>query len=228
MHTEAKAQGSSTCAFLRQRIAAAGGEGSGVEYSVDVLVVGFCREAFDDLERETHAESDRAGIKGCQGAVVITTSASEAASARSEGEPWDEHTIKCGVSDPFAVHGFLESAVCMGGRMEVFRRGDGAPKELWAVDAGKDEAFGGMLQQGKKVGLPRERGEESHGGGLGPDGMALNEEEERPGAFLVEFCGGLEAGAHEAAKSCFRGGKLCGSKHRRGKMIHFARSCFIA
>ncbi len=195
---------------------------------MDVLVVGFYREAFDDLERETHAESDRAGIKGCQSAIVITTSAAEAAAARSKGEPWDEHTIQCGVSDPFAVHGLFEFAVWLGGRMEVLWRSDGAPTEFWAVDAGKDEAFGGMLQQGQKIGLPRKRGEESHGGGPGPHGMALDEEEERAGAFLDECCGGLEAGAHEAAKRCFRGGKLCGNKHKRGTMIHFARSGFIA
>ena len=195
---------------------------------MDGLVVGFGRQAVDNLEREANPKGDRVGPEGRKRPVVIPASASEASAAVGEGKAWDKHAVECGETDPFAVDGFLESAVCMGGRMEVFRRGDGAPKELWAVDAGKDEAFGGMLQQGQKVGLPWERGEESHGGGLGPDGMALDEEEERPGAFLVEFCGGLEAGAHEAAKSCFRGGKLCGNKHRRGTMIHFARSCFIA
>jgi hypothetical protein len=68
-----------------------------------------------------------------------------------------------------------------------------------------------MPQKGQEVGFPWKGCEEGHGGGGGPDGVVLDLGEKRVGAFPGEACGGLEAGAHEAAEDCFGGGRLLGN-----------------
>jgi hypothetical protein len=117
------------------------GWGLGVEHAVNVLVVGFGRQAFHNLEREAHAKGDCVGGEGRERAIVITATASETLAAGSEGKARDEDTVKGGRTDPLAVDGFLESAVCVRRRMKFLRGGGGAPEEVRAVDAGKDETL---------------------------------------------------------------------------------------
>jgi hypothetical protein len=47
--------------------------------------------------------------------------------------------------------------------LEVFRGGGRAPEEIRAVEARKDEAFGGVFQKAEQVGLFREGCKQRHG-----------------------------------------------------------------
>jgi hypothetical protein len=182
-----------------------------VEHRVDGLVVGFGRQAVDNLEREANPKGDRVGPEGRKRPVVIPASASEASAAVGEGKTWDKHAVECGETDPFAVDGFLESAVGVRCGKELLRVGGRAPQEVCALEAGKDEAFGRMQKEAQDVWLLWKRGEQGHGRGVSPGGVALDPGKKRAGAFVAEARGGFEAGAHEAAEGCLGGGNLRGN-----------------
>jgi hypothetical protein len=162
-----------------------------VEHRVDGLVVGFGRQAVDNLEREANPKGDRVGPEG--------------------RKTWDKHAVECGETDPFAVDGFLESAVGVRCGKELLRVGGRAPQEVCALEAGKDEAFGRMQKEAQDVWLLWKRGEQGHGRGVSPGGVALDPGKKRAGAFVAEARGGFEAGAHEAAEGCLGGGNLRGN-----------------
>ena len=130
---------------------------------MDRLVVGFGRQAVDDLEREANPEGNRLRPEGRKRPVVIPASASKALTAVGEGKAGNQYAVQSGGTDPFAVDGFLESAVGVRCGKKVPRGGGRAPEEVRALEAGKDEAFGWMPQQAQKVGLFRKRSEEGHG-----------------------------------------------------------------
>jgi hypothetical protein len=76
------------------------------------------------------------------------------------------------------------------------------------MEAGKDEALLGILQQRQEIGLLRKRGEQGDGGGAGPSGVALYLGEERAGACLPRVCRGFEPVAHQLAEGCFGDGEF--------------------
>jgi hypothetical protein len=148
--------------------------------------MGLQRKGFDDLQRETHPEGYGPGGEGSERAVVVTAAASEAPAAGGKGESRDEETVERSEADPLALDGFLESAACVWRRAKLPGRGSCAPEEGRAMEAWKDKTLCGVFQKGQEVGLFRERGEQGHGRGDGPGGMAPDLGKERAGAFLPE------------------------------------------